>query len=128
MKLSLDKTKTIVVPEDPDGATIKIKALNLDVIAAIEAKSTTTTMNLNGDGVVALDDYKRVNEIARACLCDWNGFFDETGSPVVFSRKNLASLAKFSIDSKTRFFSWVDEEHSKFLDELETIKEDTAKN
>lgn len=131
MRLSLEKTKKIAIPGDPDGGFINIKLLSLHQIARIESKCNSTGFNENTEVVMSLDPFSRENMIAKECLTGWGNLFDAAGKELKFSRKSLMQAEAFVIevdDKKLRFLEWVDDQHTKFYEEVEEEAKEAAKN
>jgi len=120
MRLTLDKIKRVEVPGDEDGGYINIKALSLEDLAGIEAKSSDMAFTGDGGVTVSVNSYSRANLVARKCLTGWGNFFNEKGEELRFP-KDIDRAAKYSIrigGKETRFLEWVEQEHTKHREEI----------
>lgn len=131
MRLTLQPTKTFFVPEDPDNASVDVELLSMDAIAQIEAKASETGITAQGEASVTLDTYRRVNLTVQQCVKGWNGFYDESGKEISFSRKNINKLARFAVKIEkdtVRLFDWIDKCHTELLDIHTSEEEAVEKN
>lgn len=136
MRLTLEKTKRVEIPNDPDGGYINIRLLSLNKIAQIESKCNQTGVDANSEVRISLDPFARENKVARACLVGWGNLFGPKGEELKFNHRNLILAEDFVIHivdekgekQKVRFLEWVDSEHSKFYSESEDEAEDVSKN
>lgn len=132
MRLTLDKTKTVKVPNDPDNGFINIRALSNDEIAEIESKSMSLTVGQGNEASLELDPYARDNGVAAACLQGWGNMFDPSGKALEYNKQNIElARRKFSIDIDgvtVRFFKWIRDEHDQFIREINEGKEEVAGN
>jgi len=120
MRLSTEKTKRVLVPNDPDDGYVIIRALSVEELSEIESKSSTVSVS-EGKAQVVVNSYDRINGVARGCIKGWGNMFDAAGTELKFNAGNLEKVKKFniSVDSKKiRFFQWIDEEHAKFIEEV----------
>ncbi len=118
MRLSIEKTKTIKVPNDPDGGYVNIRLLSIDERAKIE--SDTSTIDIVNNGVV-VNPYNRDNGVASACLKGWGNMYDAQGNELKFNNSNLVKAGSFGIEidgKMVRFLKWVADEHDKFVEEV----------
>ena len=123
MRLSVEKTKTVPVPNDPDGGFINIRALTEDEIAEIESEAITISVT---DGMsnssLEIDPHKRENGTAIKCLKGWGHMYDLQGAELPFNKSSVELAKKnfaISIDgAKHRFFKWISTEHAKFKEEI----------
>ena len=121
MRLTLEKTRRIDIPNDEDNGFVTIKALSMDHLARIESRCTQTMMDGNEDVQLVLDDYKRANRVATDCLTGWGNMFDTRGKELKFNRKNVMMAANLELlieNKRMRFLDWVDQEHAKFREEV----------
>lgn len=125
MRLTLEKTKRIEVPNDEDGGYINIKFLHQEELANIESRSSETMFDTSGGVKVIVNSYKRTNSVAKKCLVGWGNFFDEKGNELRFPRDiDKASNYSINVNGKlVRFLEWVESCHTEFRDEvIEEIK------
>jgi hypothetical protein len=130
MRLTLERTKTVEVPNDPDKGFIKIKLLSMEELAEIEAKSSETGITSDGEAKMVIKPYERANKVAEACLIDWGNFYDELGKPIPFSYKKISKVAQYVIrgEKDVRFLEWVDDMHQEFMKEVQGEEKVAGKN
>lgn len=130
MRLTLDKIKRVEVPGDEDGGFVNIRALSLEEIAAIEAKSSDMGFKEDGGVTISINSYNRTNLVARKCLKGWGNFFDEKGEELKFP-KDIDRAAKYTINingKDMRFLEWVEHEHTKHREEIKEEEGVASKN
>lgn len=131
MKLSAERKKDIEVPNDPDGAFIRIRCLSKQETFEIGMSCVSPDGSIQGR---YLSDKEK--KTVEACLVNWGNFKDSEDKPLDFNPEALA-LAQHSnivIDveveakkgkkketkqHKIRFNQWVLDEHKKFQEEVE---------
>ena len=131
MRLTLEKTKKCSIPKDEDGGFVIIKALSQEELAQIQSKSSEVAIATGDDIKISVDDVKRINLTAHACLTGWGNLFDEKGTEIKFNKANVNKVAQCSVrvESKpTRFLQWVDDCHTAFLAEIEEGMKEASKN
>lgn len=122
MRLSLEKTKRIEVPGDPDAGYINIKELSDEQLAAIEAQSSKISMTSGDDVSVSLNSQSRTAKVAKACLTGWGNMFDEKGKILKCTPANVKKASGFVVDidgERIRFFAWIEKCHMEFKAEIE---------
>ncbi len=131
MKLQRKREKEVFIPNDPDNGSVIIRKLSLNEISKIESKSSTLNVDADGTPKMTVDPYSRATAVAKACIVTWNNLFDENGNPLIFSKKVLNTASNYDIDvdgKRLAFFTWIDQEHTKFLEEVEKEEKEAAKN
>jgi hypothetical protein len=134
MRLTQRNIKEISIPNDPDGAWVKIKALTVNELKKIDSKANEIMMAADDGGVsttVKFDPYTRTKLVVAECLVDWFGLYDEFDNEIPFSKTNIEKIASFEIEvngTYIDFFTWVDNERVKFEAELREKKEAASKN
>ncbi len=122
-------TKTFNIPDDPDGAWIKIKFLKINEVKKIESQANDMYFQSDAKGEgntrINFDPYTRSRLFAHACLLDWGGMNDTMGKAMKFSSVNIEKAAEFEVkvdDETFDFYGWVD----KCRDELDVeVKAET---
>ncbi len=131
MRLQRKREKEIFVPNDPDNGSVVIRKLSLNEISKIESKSSTLDVNAEGVPNLTIDPYPRSIAVAKACIVTWSNLFDENEKVLPFSKKALNVAADYDLEiegKRVAFFTWVDQEHTKFLEEVEKEEKEAAKN
>jgi hypothetical protein len=134
MRLTQRNIKEISIPNDSDGAWVKVKALTVNELKKIDSKANEIMMAPDDDGVsttVKFDPYTRTKLVVSECLVDWFGLYDEFDNEIPFSKTNIEKIASFEIEvngTYIDFFTWVDNERVKFEVELREKKEAASKN
>jgi len=134
MKIKQRNVKEISLPNDPDGAWVKIKALSLNDVKRIDSIANDVKLESDDDGMktsVKFNPYARTKMIASECLVDWFGFFDEMDNEIPYSKKNIDKIASVEVEVNGEyidFLTWIDNERVKFENELREKKEKQEKN
>ena len=121
MRLTLKKTKRFTLPNDPDNSYIEIEHLKQNGVNEIK-ESTTSTKLIDGSLEIEVDGYSQKTKLAKACLTDWGGLFDESDRPLKFTPQNVAKSAEFMIvvgDEKKSFYEWIDDCRVELAEEVE---------
>jgi hypothetical protein len=135
MRLRQRNIRQVDIPNDPDGAWVKIKALSLNDIKRIDSLANDIQMTTNGenglDTTVKFDPYTRTKLVVKECLVDWFGLYDEFDNEITYSKANIDKISSFEIEiggEYVDFFTWVDNERVKFEKELKDKKSKAEKN
>ena len=107
------------IPNDPDGASIRIKHLKANEVKKINSKVSETYYETNdaGDTVarVRVDQYTLLKAMAHAALVDWSGFKNDMGKELEFIPANVVKSAEFEVlvkvdgkDLVYDFYGWID--------------------
>lgn len=127
MRLSDARTKTVTVPNDPDGGYIIIKNLSMEEVAQIEGKYLIVT-----DKEVRMSNYsERDSDFVSACLDGWGKLFGPDNRELKFTPLNVDKSSAFVItvdEKRVRFFSWINQERVKFAEEVLEEEESARKN
>lgn len=130
MRLQIEKTKKIEVPNDPDSGYINIRALSQEEIDKIQSKSINVAMS-DGNASVSVDSYIRENSVAMACLKGWGNFFLANGEELKFGNSSIEKVSHMSINvdgEDIRFLKWVCQCHDDFQKEIKGEMEEARGN
>ncbi len=127
MRLTEKKTKTVYLPDDPDGASVTIKYLKPGIRESIESQSNDISATGSGgdmETVVKFNLPKKRRLFLEAVIDGWAGFFDKKDRPLSVSPRNIGRVDE-EIDN---FYSWLQAESDMFIEEVEELEEESIKN
>jgi len=120
MRLIVEKTKKVDVPNDPDMGYINIRALSMEELAEIESKASDMVVGEKGVNI-SLNNYEKANRIAGKCLKGWGNMFDSKGEELKYNSSSLEMMSHLELmveGKKVRFLEWVCDCHTKFREEI----------
>lgn len=120
-RIPKERVKEVHIPGDEDNGMVVIRNLSLEEVAVTESNF----MNITEKGPSFTNYADRVATLAKQCLKGWGNIKDEFGNDLEFNPKNVEYASALVIveekegeHTRTRFFEWIDEERSKFAEEL----------
>lgn len=134
MRLTQERTKKVLIPNDEDGGFVTIRNLEKDAIYRIETRTQDVSMDGNNNQRFSYDPVEREDQMVEACIKNWGNLFGEDDKELKFSPSGLIQARRFivvgadskGIEKRYRFFEWVESERVKFAEEVEA-EEDAAK-
>jgi hypothetical protein len=135
MQLSKKVTKVFNIPDDPDGAWVKIKHLKINEVKKVESKASDMfyTADDKGEGSTRInfDPYTRSRMFAHEALTDWGGFVDTMGKPLKFNTTNIDKAAEFIVtvnEEEFDFYGWIEKCRETLTSEVEVGTEEAEEN
>lgn len=128
MKLTSKKSKKVFLPNDPDGAMVKIKYLKPGERQQIESQSSDVTLvakdGEQSETVVKFNPARKRKLFLEALIESWEGFFDVKDNALSVTPKNIALVDK----EMEGFYEWLKDESDAYIEEIESNKAEEEGN